>query len=54
MNGKQHGMGKIILINGEVKRCVYADGKRVKWLDDDGESDKKIVIDGQNGAIVSP
>ena len=53
-NGKQNGEGQIILVTGEVKRCLYSDGKRIKWLDEEGSDEKKVNIDGQNGAIVSP
>ena len=33
-NGKQHGVGIIHSSHGEVKKGEWADGKRVRWIDE--------------------
>ena len=34
-NGKQHGQGRYIVSNKEVKVGIWEDGKRIKWLEGD-------------------
>ena len=37
-NGRQHGVGKYTTQSGKVSRSgMWNEGKRVKWLDDEGE-----------------
>ena len=34
MNGRQHGEGKYILPDGSIKKGIWENGKRTKWLED--------------------
>ena len=34
MNGKQHGSGKLILPDGQIRSGIWEDGKRISWVDD--------------------
>lgn len=33
MNGKQHGEGRYLSAEGQARKGVWKEGKRVKWLD---------------------
>ena len=35
-NGKQHGKGTFISPLGHTREGVWEEGKRIKWLDEDG------------------
>jgi hypothetical protein len=47
-NGKQHGEGKIIMATGEIRGCIYSEGKRIKWLDGEPNEEKQLNIEVQN------
>lgn len=32
--GKQHGKGKIMLMNGEKKEGEWENGKRIRWINE--------------------
>ena len=38
--GKQHGKGKYILPDGSIKACIWEDGKRVRWTDNEEDGNK--------------
>lgn len=37
-NGKQHGKGKYILLDGTIKTGIWEDGKRAKWVEEQDDA----------------
>ena len=34
VNGKQHGKGKLFLLDGTIKTGIWENGIRIKWIED--------------------
>ena len=47
INNNRHGEGKYVLLDSTIKRGIWEDGRRIKWIDEDG-NDKLSDEDDNN------
>jgi len=51
LNGKQHGEGTYYSSKNEVKKGVWADGKRLNWVNEGKEGNESK--EGNSGGFIS-